>query len=240
MSPAALAEGACHDPYPAAQIHSGEHAAGVPGPPYGLWGLYGKQCSTPEGPEPAGHACRPDVGRGRQSPPAGDRFSPGWVPPPLQRPGRSALPAPGVHRHSGGRRGHRYQRRRPSGCLSGSGPTGRPGRSGGRPPGWHRLLPPLSPGGCGGRRGPLGLCRPDLGAGKSSGPAADVPAGGAAGAGLFLCHLPAPLHPGLTPRRAVLAAAEAVRSRRLPRVEDPPHCHPGQRRYPPGPLRRHG
>ena len=36
------------------------------------------------------------------------------------------------------------------------------------------------------------------------------------------------------------AAAEAVRSRRLPRVEDPPHCHPGQRRHPPGPLRRHG
>ncbi len=71
--------------------------------------------------------------------------------------------------------------------------------------------------------------------GKSSGPAADVPAGGAAGAGLFLRHLPAPLHPGLTPRRAVVAAAEAVRSRRLPRVEDPPHCHPGQRRHPPGP-----
>ena len=33
----------------------------------------------------------------------------------------------------------------------------------------------------------------------ASGPAAHMPAGGAAGAGLFFRHLPAPLHPGLTP-----------------------------------------
>lgn len=184
------------------QIHSGEHAAGVPGPPYGLWGLYGKQCSTPEGPEPAGHACRPDVGRGRQSPPAGDRFSPGWSRRPSSGQGaqRSLLPVFTVTVEDGVvtaiNDGDQVDV-----SLEVAQQAAQAALEDGRRDGTVSSLR-LSPGGCGGRRGPLGLCRPDLGAGKSSGPAADVPAGGAAGAGLFLRHLPAPLHPGLTPRRA--------------------------------------